>query len=92
MRKKQKFALITLKTSRNYQKFKKQKIEKGEKVTFAKLRRSVCSQEEFAKAIGVDQTTVSKWETGKSKPRVGELSKIAKVCGVTVDKLLESFE
>lgn len=62
------------------------------KVRFVDLRKKVGTQEEFAKAIGVDQTTVSKWETGRSKPRVGELSRIAKVCGVTVDKLLESFE
>lgn len=62
------------------------------KVRFVDLRKKVGTQEEFAKAVGVDQTTVSKWETGRSKPRVGELSRIAKVCGVTVDKLLESFE
>lgn len=62
------------------------------KVKFVDLRKKVGTQEEFAKAVGVDQTTVSKWETGRSKPRVGELSRIAKVCGVTVDELLKSFE
>ena len=62
------------------------------KVKFVDLRKKVGTQEEFAKAVGVDQTTVSKWETGRSKPRVGELSKIAKVCGITVDELLKSFE
>lgn len=61
-------------------------------VRFVDLRKKVGTQEEFAKAVGVDQTTVSKWETGRSKPRVGELYKIAKVCGVTVDELLKSFE
>ena len=62
------------------------------KIRFVDLRKKVGTQEEFAKAVGVDQTTVSKWEKGRSKPRVGELSKIAKVCGVTVDELLKSFE
>lgn len=62
------------------------------KVKFVDLRKKVGTQEEFAKAVGVDQTTVSKWETGKSKPRANDLQKVAKVCGVTVDELLKSFE
>lgn len=46
------------------------------------------SQTEVAKALGVNQASVSHWESGKTQPRSAQLPKIAKLYGVTVDELL----
>lgn len=47
------------------------------------------TQFELSKKINVDQTTVSKWESGEAKPRVDTLIKLAKLFECTVDELLE---
>lgn len=46
------------------------------------------SQKEAAQKIGVDQSAVSLWECGKTRPRASLLLKIAEIYGVTVDELL----
>ena len=46
------------------------------------------TQTEAAKALGVNQSAVSFWESGKTQPRSAQLPKIAKLYGVTVDDLL----
>ena len=46
------------------------------------------TQEELAKKLSVDRSTVTKWETEKSLPRAGVLIKLAEVLGCTVDELL----
>ena len=46
------------------------------------------TQQEAAKAIGTDQSTVCLWETGKTNPRASLLPKIAEVYGCTIDELL----
>lgn len=46
------------------------------------------TQEELAKKLSVDRSTVAKWETEKSLPRAGVLIKLAKIFGCTVDELL----
>lgn len=46
------------------------------------------SQEEFAALLGVSQSCVAKWETGKCKPTADKLVKVADVLGCTVDELL----
>lgn len=46
------------------------------------------SQKDVATAVGVDQSTVCLWETGKTMPRAGLLPKLAKLYGCTVDDLL----
>ena len=46
------------------------------------------TQEEFARLVGVDRSTVTKWETGKCKPTADKLVKVADVLGCTVDELL----
>lgn len=45
-------------------------------------------QKELAAAINVDRSTIAKWETGASHPRVELLPKIASVLNCTVDDLL----
>lgn len=47
------------------------------------------TQKEVAKAVGVDQSAVSFWETGKTAPRSSILLILAKLYGVTVDELLK---
>lgn len=53
-----------------------------------KRRNMNFSQEQLAALLGVDRTTVSKWEVGEAKPRVGTLIKLAKIFCCTVDELL----
>ena len=47
-------------------------------------------QWELANAVGVDRSTISKWEIGVQFPRTDKLTLIAKVLKCTVDQLLES--
>lgn len=52
-------------------------------------RRRTCgySQEGFAEALGVDRTTVQRWENGQREPHPWIRSKIAKALGVTATEL-----
>lgn len=47
------------------------------------------TQLELARKIGVDRSTIAKWETGKSMPRAEMLPKLAECLGCTVDELLK---
>lgn len=46
------------------------------------------TQTQLASIIGVDQSTVALWESGKTKPRVSLLPKVAEILQVSVDDLL----
>lgn len=46
------------------------------------------TQEDLAKAVDVDRTTVSCWETGISKPRVDKLLQLSKVLNCNITDLL----
>lgn len=46
------------------------------------------SQEEFAKAIGTTQGTVSKWLNGTQEPRYCQLQKIVSTYGIEADRVL----
>lgn len=46
------------------------------------------TQNEVAKALGVNQSAVSFWESGRNQPRAKQMVKLAKLYGVTVDELL----
>ncbi len=56
------------------------------------LKKKNVTQEELAVAIGVTQATISYWSIGITQPRTRHLIKIAKVLGVSVKTLVESFE
>ncbi|WP_432095856.1 helix-turn-helix transcriptional regulator [Streptomyces sp. bgisy100] len=45
------------------------------------------SQEEFAEAVGVDRSTVQRWENGKTDPQPWQRPKIAKVLDITAGTL-----
>lgn len=63
--------------------------KRGESVRFKNVReKSGLSQQELATALGVDQSTVCLWETGKTKPRAKLLPAIAKILGCSIDDLL----
>ena len=48
------------------------------------------TQAELAKLLGVDRTTVTQWECGKSLPRASTLIEIAKILKCDVDSLLRT--
>lgn len=50
------------------------------------------SQQFLADALGIDQSTVCLWETGKTMPRAKLLPKIAKILNCTVDDLLVNVD
>lgn len=45
------------------------------------------SQQEFAKLLGVKQSTVAMWENGSNKPRHSSLVKIAEFFHISIDEL-----
>ncbi len=50
------------------------------------------TQEEVAKLLMVDRSTISKWESGESLPRAELLPKLAQLYGCTIDELLQPTE
>lgn len=46
------------------------------------------TQEKLASRLGVDRSTVAKWETGEALPRAGKLPELARILGCSVDDLL----
>lgn len=52
-------------------------------------RRKACglNQEEFAEAVGVDRSTVQRWENGKNDPQPWQRPKIAKALDLTAAEL-----
>ena len=62
-------------------------------MTFKELRmRKFRTAEDFARKAEIPTARVAKWESGASAPKVRDLIKIAKVLGVSVKTLVESFE
>lgn len=47
------------------------------------------TQKEIADAMSIDTSTVTKWETGESRPRADKLPEIAKLLGCTIDDLFD---
>ena len=54
--------------------------------------RNGMTQQQLANALGLDQSTVCLWETGKTLPRGKMLARVASICNCTVDELLTSAE
>ena len=50
------------------------------------------SQEEVARALFVTRQTISKWETDKAEPGVGNLKALADLYGVTLDQLTSHLQ
>lgn len=47
------------------------------------------SQEQLAKEINVDRSTVTKWETGEAMPRANKLVKLSQIFNCSIDELLK---
>lgn len=45
------------------------------------------TQKELAEKLGVDQSAVSFWETGRSAPRGAKLFRLADILNCTIDEL-----
>jgi len=59
-------------------------------MSIATIRKSRgMTQEYVAEKVGVDQTSVSQWEKGKTKPRVDTLIKLAELFECSVDELVK---
>jgi transcriptional regulator with XRE-family HTH domain len=50
------------------------------------------TQYQIAKRLGVSETAVSKWFTGKSKPRVAHLVALSKLLGKDVNSTLRELD
>ncbi len=61
------------------------------KVTIKTLREKIGTQEQVANLLGVDKTTISKWENGTARPKTKDLQRIAKLYGVSISELIESM-
>jgi transcriptional regulator with XRE-family HTH domain len=49
------------------------------------------SQPKLADRVGVDQSTVSRWESGDCRPEAKHYPKLAKVFGITADEAVSLF-
>lgn len=59
-------------------------------MSFLSARESAgLTQKEVAEHVGVDQSAVSFWETGKTNPRASLLVKLSELYHCTVDELLK---
>lgn len=45
------------------------------------------TQDDLAKSLGIERSTVSNWETEKAMPRADLLPKLAEVLGCSIDDL-----
>lgn len=50
------------------------------------------TQEALGKLVGVEQHTVSQWESGCRMPRADKLPRLANVLGCTINDLFEDNE
>lgn len=50
------------------------------------------TQEQLAKALTIDRSTVAKWESGESMPRAQLLPKLAEILKCTIDEIFKAKE
>lgn len=66
-------------------------MQLSEKIQKLRKERGL-TQEQFAAQLFVSRTAVSKWETGRGMPGMESLQMIARLCGVSLDQLLDVEE
>ena len=60
------------------------------KISIRKLRREKgLSQFELAELLGINQSAVAQWETGKTAPNFKRLKKLAEILDCSVDDLMK---
>jgi DNA-binding XRE family transcriptional regulator len=52
------------------------------------IEKSGYSQSEIARMMGISRQTLSRWVTGKVKPRMASLRKLAEICGIDYKNLI----
>lgn len=58
--------------------------------SFAQARKAAgYTQERLAEALGVDRTTVARWEAGGAEPQPWQRPRIAETFGLSLDKLAQ---
>lgn len=68
-------------------------MKKGKCICIADMRRARCyTQSYLAARLGVTQSTVAMWETGKVIPSMKNLIALAEVLNVTVDDICASIK
>lgn len=55
-------------------------------------RRMDLTQMEVAAVMGIDQTTVSRWEKGKKLPRSGKLPRLSLLYHCTIEDLFGDYD
>lgn len=72
----------------------KRNVQAGKEAAMGKLKelrlKRGLTQDELAKLLSINRTTVTLWESGVNHPRAAMLVKLAKVLRCTVDDLLRS--
>ena len=48
------------------------------------------TQEALGRVLGVEQHTVSQWESGCRNPRADKLPQLARILGCTIDELFQN--
>ena len=64
----------------------------ADKIRFLRTNILNISQEKFAKKIDVTRMTVNNWEQGLTKPNISHITRIALICNVTTDYLINNEE
>lgn len=60
-----------------------------EKITLPAARKNAgITQKELAKLCNVSETTVIKWEKGRSEPTVSQAKKIGEIVGIHYDDII----
>ncbi len=63
----------------------------GDKIRAARLEAGL-AQDEMAGKLFVSRQAITKWENGKGVPDIGNLRRLARLLGVSVDYLLDDGE
>ena len=67
-------------------------IESHEEAVMSKIKeyreRHKLSQEELARKLGLDRSSVAKWESGRNKPRLNHLLDMTKIFNCSLDELV----
>lgn len=64
----------------------------GVSMNFKILRKKIGTQEEVAKILNLDQTSIAKYENGKSYPRRKNLKKLAELFGISEGEVLKAID
>lgn len=50
-------------------------------------KKSRITQQKLSEKLGIDRSTIAKWESGDTMPRADKLPELAKILNCTIDEL-----